>query len=427
MRPNRPHDPHRPAAHARFRRDDGFEGAEKALLISFGLAIIILIAVLLRGGSESAAKDAERVLKTAQGGTSALGQVAQSMHAGDVKQPAAPAPAPAAAPAPKKDSSEGGVLGHVGGFFSGLYDGAKDTVVGLGGMAVGTWNLTGGWVTDPSAAHGTWDHLTGTVSTVVQHPGQLWDAIKQPYVTAWSEGRPGEAIGRGTFEAVTIILGTKGLDKLGKAGKIAEATGDLGKVSELEKAAEIERLAELARAADLQKAADAEKAAKEAADARRDRRRGQAAEGADRRGAGAGSGGGGLAGAAGGEEGRGRGLLREPGRLGAGPGGEPRQRHRPDQAGADREAACREAGSVGGCQRGRGQLLRAAGHRGGRAGDQPGGPHAADLRHAARRGAAEHRGADRGHLERPAEPVPRQRRRHADLRQRCAKGRHQGL
>ncbi|WP_218081257.1 hypothetical protein [Anthocerotibacter panamensis] len=38
---------------------------------------------------------------------------------------------------------------HVGDFGKGLYEGGKDALTGLGSMAKGAWNLTGGWVSNP--------------------------------------------------------------------------------------------------------------------------------------------------------------------------------------------------------------------------------------------------------------------------------------
>src|SRR6185295_11373463 len=76
---------HSPASSARtFRRDaglrarsasaiadeSGFTGAEKALLICFGLAIVALVGFLIGGGGRKAGGDAERTLAA---GTGALG------------------------------------------------------------------------------------------------------------------------------------------------------------------------------------------------------------------------------------------------------------------------------------------------------------------------------------------------------------------
>jgi hypothetical protein len=80
--------------------------------------------------------------------------------------------------------------------------------------------------------------LEQTVSTVVDNPGLVWDAVKEPYVKAWEEGRPGEAIGRGTFEVVTAIIGTKGADKLAKGSKLGTVAKVADKVEDVAKVAD---------------------------------------------------------------------------------------------------------------------------------------------------------------------------------------------
>jgi WXG100 family type VII secretion target len=102
-------------------------------------------------------------------------------------------------------SALGSALGHVGDFFVGMWEEGKDMVMGL-------YNL----VTDPiGTAKGLWHGIT--------HPGELWEAFKQPYVEAWESGHPGQAIGRGVVFVGSILLGTKGADKAAKAAKAARA------------------------------------------------------------------------------------------------------------------------------------------------------------------------------------------------------------
>lgn len=85
---------------------------------------------------------------------------------------AGPAAAPSPAPA---TSSGGGFLGGVGDFFKGAFDEGKDMVTGL-------WHM----VTNPAdTAKGLWYGVT--------HPGEMWDALKKPYVDAWQSGHPWEA------------------------------------------------------------------------------------------------------------------------------------------------------------------------------------------------------------------------------------------
>lgn len=145
---------------------------------------------------------------------------------GDTNPPVAPE---------KKELS---ALDQVGGFFQGFWDAGVETVKGIGGMAVGAWKLTGGWIFDSKASMETWSHLTTTASVVWNHPEAVWDAIKEPYAEAWSRGEYGKAFGRGAFEVVALVATTKGADKLSKAaklkkaGEVADVAGKAGKVEE---------------------------------------------------------------------------------------------------------------------------------------------------------------------------------------------------
>jgi len=99
----------------------------------------------------------------------------------------------------------GTALGHVGDFFVGMWEEGKDMVTGLVSL-----------VTDPvGAAKGLWHGIT--------HPGELWEAFKQPYVEAWESGHPGQAIGRGVMFVGSFVLGMKGADKAAAAAKAARA------------------------------------------------------------------------------------------------------------------------------------------------------------------------------------------------------------
>ncbi|MDI1430152.1 DUF4150 domain-containing protein [Polyangium sorediatum] len=160
-------------------------------------------------------------------------------------------------PVTPETEPEKGFLDQVGGFFGGLRDGAVETAEGLGNMGVGAWNLTGGWLFDPDAANQTWTNLSSTVGTIVENPSAVWDGMTAPYVEAWSKGNYGEAIGRGTFEALSMLIGPKGLEKLGKAGKVAYEIADVG--------ATADRMGDVAKAVD--EAADAAKAVDKAEDA----------------------------------------------------------------------------------------------------------------------------------------------------------------
>lgn len=128
-----------------------------------------------------------------------------------------------------------GFLAGVGDFFSGAWDEAKDMVGGL-------WNMA----TDPvGTAKGLWYGVT--------HPGELWSAFQQPYVEAWESGHPWQAVGRGALFAGSLLIGTKGLDKAGKAGRLGELgrTGEVAGAVRAAETAEAARLAEMARAGEL--------------------------------------------------------------------------------------------------------------------------------------------------------------------------------
>ena len=136
----------------------------------------------------------------------------------------------------------GGFLSGVGDFFSGAWSELKD-------MAGGLWQM----VTDPvGSAKGLWFGVT--------HPSALWDAFKKPYVDAWESGHPWQAVGRGTLFIGSVVIGTKGLDKLGKIAGVTGKAGELGRAGEVAdiaragEAADAARLAEAARAGELSEA-----------------------------------------------------------------------------------------------------------------------------------------------------------------------------
>ena len=122
---------------------------------------------------------------------------------------------------------------HVGDFFAGAYEGARDTVSGVATMAQGLNNLINPviWIVSPEKTVQSWNTLTTTVKTIATDPGVVWDAFKEPFVEDWNNGRPGAAIGRGVFEVVSLLVGTKGLDKLAKGSKLLGAADDVAKVA----------------------------------------------------------------------------------------------------------------------------------------------------------------------------------------------------
>src|SRR4030067_467024 len=106
---------------------------------------------------------------------------------------------------------------------------------------------------------GLYNRVTAPIGTAkglwhgITHPGELWEAFKQPYVEAWESGHPGQAIGRGVMFVGSILLGTKGADKAAKAARAAQVTADAAEAgsrlgSALSAADDIGRVAQGSRA-----------------------------------------------------------------------------------------------------------------------------------------------------------------------------------
>jgi WXG100 family type VII secretion target len=129
----------------------------------------------------------------------------------------------------------GGWLSQVGGFFEGLWEGGKDTVLGL-------WSV----VTDPiGTAKGLW--------MAVQNPSLVWEAFKKPFVDDWNSGNYGRAVGRGTFEVLSLLIpgagaASKGAKAVSIADKIADAGRIADKISDVARATD--KISDVGRAAD---------------------------------------------------------------------------------------------------------------------------------------------------------------------------------
>lgn len=157
------------------------ERLEQALVDARGITLAISATI----------QEAEEMAASPFGGAAVLNQVQPSAENSSQEANAG------------KDT--GGFWGGVKDFFGGVYAEGKDMVVGLKNL-----------VTDPiGTAKGLWHGIT--------HPSELWDAVKQPYVEDWNQGRPMRAIGRGTMFAVSFLLGTKGADKAATGAKAARA------------------------------------------------------------------------------------------------------------------------------------------------------------------------------------------------------------
>lgn len=144
-------------------------------------------------------------------------------------------------------SSGGGFLSQVGGFFEGVWEGAKGMVGGLYHM-----------VTSPI------ETLKG-IGHAITHPGELWDALKKPYVEDWQSGNYGRAIGRGAFEVAMLLV--PGIGEAKAAGKAAEAAELANAASKAAKAAEAAEAANaLAKSAKVAETANAASKAAEVAE-----------------------------------------------------------------------------------------------------------------------------------------------------------------
>lgn len=147
-----------------------------------------------------------------------------------------PSTRPAATPG-KTSKSDDKPTSQLTGFFDGIADGAVD-------MCKGAWTVIGGSaelspaslaLEKASEATGigsyrgyskTSDALSQAVKTVATHPGAVLKAAVQPYTTAWNAGEYGKALGRGTFDAATFVIGgAGGASKLAETATFVDRAG----------------------------------------------------------------------------------------------------------------------------------------------------------------------------------------------------------
>jgi hypothetical protein len=106
---------------------------------------------------------------------------------------------------------------QVGGFFKGFGSGAVDTIKGLA-------TLGGDAIKYAFGDQETREKYAALVQAIKDDPlgagKAMLGAMVEPIVADWKAGRYGEALGRGTFEIATIVVGDKGAGKLGKLGKV---------------------------------------------------------------------------------------------------------------------------------------------------------------------------------------------------------------
>lgn len=101
----------------------------------------------------------------------------------------------------------GGIVSDIGGVFKGAGEGAVETVTGIADA-----------VTNPvDTAKG----LASLVTDPTESWPALWHGLTNPIVEDWKAGNEGEAIGRGIFGVLEVIVGSKGVSKLGKVARKA--------------------------------------------------------------------------------------------------------------------------------------------------------------------------------------------------------------
>ncbi|MBN2014457.1 MAG: hypothetical protein JW778_04700 [Candidatus Altiarchaeota archaeon] len=129
---------------------------------------------------------------------------------------------------------ENGIIDVTVGSWIGIGEGIYDTAMGLGHLVHGTletgWNLS----TKPGE---TVDDLATKFGYMFTHPvetgGAIIDAILEPILYDFDNGRPGEAGGRIGFEIAATILGGSWLKGLGKTDDVGRAVSVVGKVDEV--------------------------------------------------------------------------------------------------------------------------------------------------------------------------------------------------
>src|SRR6185503_12964246 len=115
----------------------------------------------------------------------------------------------------KVSSSGGGILGKIGGFFKSAAGHVGDFFIGAGSELVDMVKGIGDMVTHPIQT------IKG-IGYAITHPGETWDALKKPFVDAWTSGHPGQAIGRGFVFAASFFVGAGEAKAVAEVGKVGE-------------------------------------------------------------------------------------------------------------------------------------------------------------------------------------------------------------
>lgn len=137
-------------------------------------------------------------------------------------------PAPGAPGAPASPSPADAPEEDDGNFFTGAWEGVKD----VGGELWDTTRAVGRHVNvfDLEATGEQWQRTFETAEQVVTHPWESTKAIASsfwdPIAESYEHGGLDEALGRGLVTGAGAVVGGKGLTKLGRAGRVADAAPD---------------------------------------------------------------------------------------------------------------------------------------------------------------------------------------------------------
>jgi RHS repeat-associated protein len=111
-------------------------------------------------------------------------------------------------------------LDNLGGFVGGIKDGAVDAANGLGQLSYDVFIGSSPFVSEQTRQE---THARAQArGDLIKHPGQLVDALLQPYKDDIAQGDDARAAGRAVFDISTLLLGG-GASKVGGASKAAEA------------------------------------------------------------------------------------------------------------------------------------------------------------------------------------------------------------
>ena len=226
---------------AKKHRSLGSVTVEYSLVMAITITIVVAAAQAMNPNMESFFEAAANKIESflSGGSSSNGGGIEKTSQIPDVDAYAADRDTAArlrleAAQGGEDSGGGGGFLGtvwggikQVGGFFKGVGEQGWDTVVGLGTLAYDAHRLTTPFaivyeIVDPEGQAALRNKYVQVGRAIWNNPGDVAYAIVEPIVTDWENGNYGEAIGRGTFEAVTIIFTPTKLGKVGKIGDVAE-------------------------------------------------------------------------------------------------------------------------------------------------------------------------------------------------------------